>query len=499
MTTVAANPPAIADADAKHLRVLQALVVFFVAIRIAYVFFAGPSFDESYYWLWGQHPDLSYYDHAPFHAWLLGLSDAVFGRSLFGLRWMTLATLAGTVYLFRVWTRRYGGAEWRTLFWSGLVIYLASPTFGVFSSIAFHDYLLIFLLYVSAHFFLTYFTAYLEKGRGRTLDLYIAGVVLGAAGLTKYNGVFLGLGVAALVLTYKPLRPLLRNPHLWIIGIIAALMQLPVLIWNYQHDFVSFGFHFSGRHSQSWLSQINIWTIIEFFAGAIFLMSPFYVPAFIRFFWSRPANVFENNGRLLAIWMFCLSSGVFFAISLTDSSWWWWNLAAYIIAIPFLAKHMGRGWLFFGHVVYGAIVGLHFLISSTVFPWFTLVGLQDNWRVNLYGWEQLEAPVDAAVEKYKPDFIASEGREFASILAFTLDNPDVRALTAQPFQFQYWWNKEDYRGENAVVVLDRERPLYTIEGLFTTITPIVEIPVVRFGIELNRYRLYYAEGYKPQP
>ena len=138
-----------------HLRLLQALVAFFVLMRVLYVFFAGPSPDEAYYWLWGQHPGLSYYDHAPFHAWLLGISDFVLGRSLFGLRWMTLATLAGTAWIFRIWAERYAGADWRRWFWPGMVILLASPTFGIFSALAFHDYMLVFLVLVSAHFFLT--------------------------------------------------------------------------------------------------------------------------------------------------------------------------------------------------------------------------------------------------------------------------------------------------------------------------------------------------------
>lgn len=74
----------------KHLLLLQ-VAAFFLAIKLVYVFGVGPIYDEAYYWMWGQHPGLSYFDHPPFHAWLLGISDFVFGRSLFGLRWMTLA------------------------------------------------------------------------------------------------------------------------------------------------------------------------------------------------------------------------------------------------------------------------------------------------------------------------------------------------------------------------------------------------------------------------
>ena len=77
-----------APARVKHLLLLQVIAAFFLAIKLVYVFRVGPIFDEAYYWLWGQHPGLSYFDHPPFHAWLLGISDAIFGRSLWGLRWM---------------------------------------------------------------------------------------------------------------------------------------------------------------------------------------------------------------------------------------------------------------------------------------------------------------------------------------------------------------------------------------------------------------------------
>ena len=45
-----------------------------------------------------------------------------------------------------------------------MVILLASPTFGIFSALAFHDYMLVFLVLVSAHFFLTFFTDTVEQG-----------------------------------------------------------------------------------------------------------------------------------------------------------------------------------------------------------------------------------------------------------------------------------------------------------------------------------------------
>ena len=245
-----------APARVRNLGLLQAVAAFFIVIKIVYIFRVGPIFDEAYYWMWGQHPGLSYFDHPPLQAWLLGISDALFGRSLFALRWLTLVTLAGTFYIFHLWAKRMAGENWQSLFWPGIVIYLASPTFGYFTSLAFHDYLLIFLLLASAHFFLSFLTDTDEGKQGKHRDLYLGAVLLGFAGLTKYNAVFLGLALFFYILTKPSLRKLLRDPHLYVAAMVAIGMQAPVVYWNLQDNFASYNFHLVDRHREGWLQPL---------------------------------------------------------------------------------------------------------------------------------------------------------------------------------------------------------------------------------------------------
>ena len=146
-------------------RLMQAIALAFLAVKVTFIFTAGPASDEVYYWMWGQIPELSYFDHPPLHAWLLGLSHTLFGRSLFALRWLTLVSMAGTFWIFMVWAQRLSGRYWQSQFWVGVVIYLASPTFGFFGSVAFHDHLLIFLCLLSGHFFINYLTAWETRGK----------------------------------------------------------------------------------------------------------------------------------------------------------------------------------------------------------------------------------------------------------------------------------------------------------------------------------------------
>lgn len=61
------------------------MAVVLLALRLAVGFLAEPMGDEAYYWVWGQHPGWSYYDHPPLQAWVQGVTTAVLGPSLFVL------------------------------------------------------------------------------------------------------------------------------------------------------------------------------------------------------------------------------------------------------------------------------------------------------------------------------------------------------------------------------------------------------------------------------
>src|SRR5262245_29966213 len=99
--------------------------------------------DEAYYWMWGQHPALSYYDHPPLNAWLLGLSGAAFGWNAFALRLPVLLSFVADIYALWLLSRRIGGAEWQSTFWTTLVLFLATPFFFVVSGVALPDHLLL--------------------------------------------------------------------------------------------------------------------------------------------------------------------------------------------------------------------------------------------------------------------------------------------------------------------------------------------------------------------
>jgi 4-amino-4-deoxy-L-arabinose transferase-like glycosyltransferase len=480
----------------QNLKLMQALVAFFLLLKLIFLFGAGPTSDEAYYWLWGQHPALSYFDHPPLHAWLLGLVRLVLGHNIFALRFLTLATLAGSLYIFALWARRYAGAGWRPYFWAGAVIYLASGIFGQFFSIAFQDYLFAFLGLVAAHFFLSYLGDVSGTGRGRLRDLYLGAVFLGFCALTKYTALFFGVALVATIVLSRDLRVTLRSVHLYLAALLAIAMQAPVVIWNARHGWVSFGFQLAGRHGGGWewLMHPSLSRIVEFPLASVLLVGPFLVPVFVRFFLTRPATAFESVAKRYALGVFWITSLTILGASLFDYVNFWWNIPAYVVVMGFAARYMGRI-LFYGHAVYGAGLALLVVFNFVVIPIPTLLGRYDFRFAQPYGLAELQATLPAAEARYQPDFIASDLPEVANLVAFALNDPNVTSLTPLRNAFDDWFDPVAHVGKTALIVLDSVQSPDAVAARFDGLTPVEDIEVARFGHTIRTFRLYFAEGF----
>ncbi len=175
------------------------MAVVLLALRLAVGFLAEPMGDEAYYWVWGQHPGWSYYDHPPLQAWVQGVTTAVLGPSLFALRLPSLLAFGGTLWVLALFMRRHSGPEWRAGVLVGLVVLLGSPLFMIYTTVVTPDYLLV-MLSLSAVYLMARFLETADGDSPRWRFYFGAAVVVGLACLTKYIGAVLlvGFGLVAL-------------------------------------------------------------------------------------------------------------------------------------------------------------------------------------------------------------------------------------------------------------------------------------------------------------
>lgn len=479
-------------------KLLLAVITYFLLLRFVFIFCAFPVADESYYWLWGRHPALSYFDHPPLQGWLQGLSYAVFGRSLFALRWLTLLAFAGNLWIFNLVAQRLAGAAWRPWLLRSTAVYLAAPLFGFFGTLAFHDYLLVFFVLASGYCFIRYFADVEEHGAGLTRDLMAGAALLGLAALTKYNGAFLGLAVAGTVLMRPKLRPLLLRWELYAAAALAIAMQSPVIIWNLQNELGSFGYQLGSRHGASGTPMLfNLGGAKGFVGEQLLMVSPFLMPMIVMFFWARQRQVFERVGKTIAIWTFWISSLV--CLYVATFSWviWWWNIVAFALIFPFAGRY-ARGWLLALHIGWGVAVGTFLAVSYTIVPVTVLFGGGAGMETERsFGFDELVAAVEAARAERGAQFIAANHYITASQLAFALDDPDVAELSERQTAFDDWFDPASRTGQSAIVVIEPSTDTAYWQRYFESFSEIGEVKATRFGYAINSYTLYLGTGFAP--
>ncbi|MEM8610954.1 MAG: glycosyltransferase family 39 protein [Cyanobacteria bacterium P01_H01_bin.105] len=214
-------------------------------LRVLIAWLLPPGFDEAYYFLYTQHWDWSYFDHPV----MVALTTAI-GPWLTGyISPLTLRLGALTLY----------GLSTRLLYLSGRRLFNATvgmwavaiaslcPLFIFsFGLLAAPDNALMFwwsaVMYVAALEFFPIETPYRP-----TAKIALIGLLLGLACLSKYHGFVLGLSLVGFCITSPPHRRALMSVWTGVALVLFALTLAPLVYWNSQHQWLSFGFHLSTR------------------------------------------------------------------------------------------------------------------------------------------------------------------------------------------------------------------------------------------------------------
>jgi len=469
------------------LRLVKAVAVLLVALKLAQLACAGVFMDEAYYWMWGQHPALSYFDHPPLNAWLLGLSGAAFGWTVFALRLPVALSFAADIWALWLLSRRIGGPEAGGHFWLTLLLFLTMPVFWVVTGYSLPDHVLLTALLFSLYFFHGFFAARAGGARGATRDLLAGALCLGLAGLAKYNAAFLGLGVGLFVLAYD--RALLRDMRLWLAALLALGLQAPVAVWNLTEGFASWQFILAGRHKGL---SASLDGVVGFAFAILIVISPFLFWPIGKFALSRRTA----PGMGFARTAFWTSSVVITALAFVTATLFHWNLVAYAALLPFLALYMRPRWLIVGQALWGTA------FAAAMFVNFAVVPMADRWRdvatAWSYGWSEVAAAAQAAKREHGASFVAATDYTTASLLGFAMADRDVTSLAPGRDQFDFWFDPAAHAGADAILYADRWRRLTdAVRARFDSVTEIARFEVAPFGQHVNTQILYLARGFRP--
>lgn len=189
--------------------------------------------DEAYYWVYSQDMNWGFFDHPPFVAVWVTISNFLFTDEL-GVRFFSAISFSLMLYL--VWFTIDHPSK-NKYSWLFLLLFLSTALLNVYGFITTPDTPLLFFFAL----FLWSYKLYLNKKS--TLVYFVLSIAITGMMYSKYQGVlvifFIFLSNWKLVKDYK----------IWLVCFGALILYMPHIYWQYINDFPSIRYHLYERAS----------------------------------------------------------------------------------------------------------------------------------------------------------------------------------------------------------------------------------------------------------
>jgi len=482
-----------ATAERKTL----ALILAVLALRVFFASATGLGIDESYTAATSRVLTLSTFDHPPLAWWIAHFAGRLLGESAFALR-LPFVLLSGlTCWLMFLLTRRLFSAE--AGFYAVLALAL-SPALGLADSVwLLPDAPLLPAMLACARTLARVFFSDSRENAGR--DWLLAGLFAGLAMLSKYHGILLFAGAGLFMLASPRQRFWLATPWPYAAGLVALLVFSPVLIWNAQHDWISFLFQGS-RSGPPRLNLIAPLTLIGL--QSLFLAPWIFVPLLLLLVRALAAGPKREKDFFLA----CLAA--FPIVLFTIVAFWssrrilpHWVAPGYLMLFPLLGREIaarlaaGALWLrralvaacaftLFGvaaiaalpHLVPPALSGAHYPLVETL------------------DWDDFARALDERGWRKADMFVAATRWLDAGKLDHALrGDPPVLCLSDDPRMFGLIRDPADFVGRDALLVapgLSLEEARARYDRYFSSIEPLEPVEIKAAGAPAIRLAVFRA-------
>ena len=423
--------------------------------------------DEAYQWVWSKHLAWSYYSKPLGIALIQFISTSLFGDTEFGVRFFSpLFAAILSIIVLRFFAREVSA---RAGFWLLLVI-VATPLLAIGTV----------LMTIDPPFVLCWTWAMVAGWRavqpnGQTRHWLLAGLAMGLGFLCKYSVLYQFVCWAIFLALSPPARTQLRKPGPWLALLVFLICTLPVVIWNWQHGWITV------HHVANDAGMQSQWhPTLRFFWDFVFqelgLLNPVFLigalAAMIGFWKYR-------RERPLWLYLFCMGAPVFLGHWLFSfhsrvlPNWIapavipmfclmivYWNEHRRL-ARPFLIAGLTLGLFAFAIIHQSKLIGK---IMGEMPP-----GEMDLLR-RAQGWKQEAALVETEREKLQqagePAFIVCSHYGITGLYSFYIPQAKAAIGTGEPLVYAmdtdkpdnqfYFWPEYNYlqhrQGQNAIFV-----------------------------------------------
>jgi 4-amino-4-deoxy-L-arabinose transferase-like glycosyltransferase len=226
-------------ADTRLVRNTSLIILALVALRLIAAVWTPLTFDEAYYWIWSKHLAGGYYDHPPMVALVIRAGTMIAGDTELGVRLVSiLLALPMSFAVYRTAAILFGGMRVAA---TASILLNVTLMAAVGTLIVTPDSPSL----VAASFVLLFLAKVLETGQGAWW--LAVGVAVGCALLSKYTALFFGPAIVIWLAVVPKQRRWLVSPWPYLGAIVAFAIFAPVIVWNAEHQWLSFLKQISGR------------------------------------------------------------------------------------------------------------------------------------------------------------------------------------------------------------------------------------------------------------
>jgi 4-amino-4-deoxy-L-arabinose transferase-like glycosyltransferase len=511
--------------DRGHARLLRggALLLVGVAtlLRIAYLLYACPydlAPDEAHYWEWSRHWDWSYYSKGPLVAWLIRGSCELFGNTMPAVR--LPAVLCGSLTLLGLYVLTLRVYRSDKLALGVVALGMFFPALAVGS----------LLMTIDAPFVCCWTWALVLAHKiilsprsplspRPLMAMGGLGLLIGLGILAKYTMALFPVLLVLFLLSSSRHRGVLLTRGFYLMALTAALCCLPIVIWNAQHEWVTF-FHVGRQAGLQKEAGFDWRQPAEFLAGQVGLLLGFWFVAWVGAVTGR--RTLNDESRRLLWWLSAPVFLGFLALSFHTQVEPNWPAPAYlsgmVLAAGWVVRQVTSSFMAWRRLVQAStacavVLGVVLTVFLHRTDWlYPLLPAELQVRrvdptCRLRGWQKLAAEVDrlraelrAAGEE--PVLVATSWALPGEVAFYLDDHPEVHnialAVGGRHSQYDFWRpnpiaDPEPFRGRTLICLGPLPEPA---KLAFERVDPPFEVTQAVGDRVLARWQLVVAHGFQ---
>jgi len=470
----------------EHLPLLT-LLASFAILRLLVIPTFGLGVDEAHYVLYGRFLDLSYFDHPPLVGWVQAALAWVFGENLYGAR--IGAVVAGVIDSVGIYALIQRATSNRRAALVGVFVLNVSFLFNALFLMLMPDTLLLGLLVP-----ILFVTLAIER-ENSVKNWLLLGLLLGLSGLSKYTAVLFLVPIAGYFFSRRRFD-LLRTPKMLPGVLVAFIIITPVLIWNIQHDWISFSYqsgHVVGSNTLKW-SNLGQSVAAQF--GAY---SPFLFP--LAYYGLYRALRSKNNLLFLSALFGLVLIGFFTYASCYKRALPHWSSPFYLLFIPIGSYYLSLKQGFWKkYLLLALAVSLVVTLTAYAELAFKFIPMPDYKSVHrdIYGFDQVMAEANRLLRDPQRQGIAVTNWSLAS-RALYYNSPYASEVFLIDNRFDQFdlWQKGSPVGRDLLFINTRFFKKNVAKTMSCrTVEPAGSLDILLHGAKVNRIDYVWCRDFQ---